>query len=254
MESALARVLPLLRSEARKKARSVDGYLELLARDLDSTGPAQDLMRSRIVPRIYERWWRPGLGRMAKGVFGPGMAEEYRIARTLLSIAPGDGVLDVACGPGNFSREFARAVGDTGLVVGIDASRTMLARAAADDRNADVDNLVFVLGDATELPFRPRSFDAICCFAALHLFADPLRALDRMRAVLTPGGRIAIFTSCRGRYGPLRTLESIVGGGSGVHMFEQDEIVKALEGRGFVDIRQRLAGFTQFFGGRLESG
>jgi SAM-dependent methyltransferase len=208
-------------------------------------------MRSWIVPRIYERWWRPSLGRIAKGVFGPGMAEEYRIARTLLSIAPGDGVLDVACGPGNFSREFARAVGDSGLVVAIDASRTMLARAAADERNADVDNLVFVLGDAVELPFRGKSFDAICCFAALHLFTDPLRALDRMRAVLTPGGRIAIFTSCRARYAPFRALESIVGGGSGMRMFEQDEIVNALESRGFVDIRQRLAGFTQFVGGQL---
>jgi SAM-dependent methyltransferase len=225
--------------------------VELLAREVDSTGPAQDLMRSRMVPRIYERWWRPGLGRMAKGVFGPGMAEEYRIARTLLAIAPGDGVLDVACGPGNFSREFARAVGDTGLVVGIDASRTMLARAAADDRNADVDNLVFVLGDAIDLPFRRKTFDAVCCFAALHLFADPLRALDRMRAVLTPGGRIAIFTTCRGRYAPLRTLESMVGAASGMRMFEQAEIVKALERRGFVDIRQRLAGFTQFVGGRV---
>jgi ubiquinone/menaquinone biosynthesis C-methylase UbiE len=179
------------------------------------------------------------------------MAEEYRIARTLLAIAPGDGILDVACGPGNFSREFARAVGDTGLVVGIDASRTMLARAAADDRNMDVDNLVFVLGDAIELPFRQKSFDAVCCFAALHLFADPLRGLDRMRAVLTPGGRIAIFTTCRGRYAPLRKLESMIGAASGMRMFEHDEIVKALESRGFVDIRQRLAGFTQFVGGRL---
>jgi SAM-dependent methyltransferase len=241
----------LLRAEARKKAREVDGYLALRTTDLDSTGPAQDLMRSRVVPRIYERWWRPGLGRIAKGVFGPGMAEEYRIARSLLSIGPGDGVLDVACGPGNFSREFARAVGDTGLVVAIDASRTMLARAAADERNAEVDNLVFVFGDAVELPFRPNSFDAVCCFAALHLFADPMRALDRMRAVLTPGGRIAIFTSSRGRYAPLRAVEAIIGRGSGMRMFGQDELVKALEGRGFVEIRQRLAGFTQFVGGRL---
>jgi SAM-dependent methyltransferase len=241
----------LLRAEARKNAREVDGYLALRATDLDSTGPAQDLMLSRIVPRVYERWWRPGLGRMVKGLFGPGMAEEYRIARSLLSIAPGDGVLDVACGPGNFTREFARAVGETGLVVGIDASRTMLAQAAADERNADVDNLAFVFGDAVELPFRLNSFDAVCCFAALHLFADPMRALDRIRAVLTPGGRIAIFTSSRSRYAPLRAIESLIGRSSGMRMFEQDEITNALEARGFVDIRQRLAGFTQFVGGRL---
>ena len=83
-------------------------------------------MTTRFVPAIYERYWRPALARAVKGVTGPGMAEEVRIARLLLGLGPGDVVLDVACGPGNFTREFARAVGDDGLAVGIDASRTML--------------------------------------------------------------------------------------------------------------------------------
>jgi ubiquinone/menaquinone biosynthesis C-methylase UbiE len=179
------------------------------------------------------------------------MADEHRIARLLLALSRGDGVLDVACGPGNFTREFARAVGDTGLAVGIDASRTMLERAVSHDGTAAVDNLAFVLGDAVRLPFRNASFDAVCCFAALHLFADPFKALDRMSAVLVPGGRIAIFTTCRGRSPGFRAFESVVAGRSGMRMFEQDELVEALERRGFEDIRQRLAGFTQFVGGRL---
>ena len=106
-------------------------------------------------------------------------------------------VLDVACGPGNFSREFAPAVGDSGLVVGIDASRTMLARGVTDLEAAGVANLALVRGDATQLPFRDGVFDGVCCFAALHLFADPFAALDEMRRVLGPGGRIAIMTSVR---------------------------------------------------------
>jgi ubiquinone/menaquinone biosynthesis C-methylase UbiE len=69
------------------------------------------------------------------------MAEEVRIARLLLGLGRGDEVLDVACGPGNFSREFARAVTDEGLVVGIDASRTMLARGVAELESAGVSNL-----------------------------------------------------------------------------------------------------------------
>ncbi len=248
---ASERVLALLRPDARKRARSVNGYVDVLGGELRSTGPVQNLMGVRLVTRIYERWWRPGFGRLFKGVLGPGMDDEHRIARMLLSLAPGDGVLDVACGPGNFSREFARAVGDTGLVIGIDASRPMLERATADPRNADVDNIAFVRGDAVELPFKPRAFDAVCCFAALHLFADPARALDRMASVLTPGGRIAIFTTCRGRSAPLRTAESLAGKGSGVKMFDRDEVVRELEHRGFVDVRQRVAGFTQFVGGRV---
>jgi ubiquinone/menaquinone biosynthesis C-methylase UbiE len=203
------------------------------------------------VSRIYERWWRPLLGRLSKGPLGPSMADEHRIARLLLGLRAGDGVLDIACGPGNFSREFARTVGDAGLVVGLDASREMLDRAVREVRDARVANLAFVHADAAALPFRDASFDAVCCFAALHLFPDPFRALDEMRRVLTPGGRIAILTSCRGRSAPLRTLESVIGKRTGMRMFEQDEIVGALRERGFGEIEQRLSGLTQFAGGRL---
>ena len=254
LPAALDRALPLLSPEARRTGRLGDGgYLDLLGGSTpQSTGIAQELMVTRLVPTIYERWWRPALGRVAKGVLGPGMADEHRIARLLLGISPGDGVLDVACGTGNFTRDFARSVGADGLVVGIDVSETMLGRAVRDTAAAGLaDRAAFVRGDAAELPFLESSFDAVCCFAALHLFADPMRALDRMTAVLTPGGRIAIFTSVRGRSMPLRTWESIVGGRSGMRMFERDEVVGALEDRGYVEIRQRITGVTQFVGGRL---
>jgi ubiquinone/menaquinone biosynthesis C-methylase UbiE len=250
---AVERAEPLLEPEARERATlSAAGYLDLLnSSEPQSTGAIQDLMLTAAVPRIYERWWRPALGRLAKGVFGPGMAEEHRIARLLLGLAPGDGVLDVACGPGNFSRDFARTVGGDGLVVGIDVSETMLSRAVADTREARLEQVAFVRGDAQELPFRAQSFDAVCCFAAFHLFADPMRALDRMTRVLTPGGRIALFTSVRGRSAPLRTAESLIGARGGARLFERRELVDALEQRGFVEIRQRITGITQFVGGRL---
>jgi SAM-dependent methyltransferase len=254
LPAALDRALPLLAAEARRAGRlTPEGYLDLLGPGApESTGVAQDLMTGRIVPTVYERWWRPALGRVAKGLLGPGMSDEHRIARLLLGLSPGDGVLDVACGTGNFTRDFARSVGPDGLVVGIDVSETMLGRAVRDTAGAGLlDRAAYVRGDATELPFLESSFDGVCCFAALHLFADPMRALDRMTRVLTPGGRIAIFTSVRGRSGPLRTFESIAGGRSGMRMFERNEVVDALEARGYREIRQRITGLTQFVGGRL---
>jgi SAM-dependent methyltransferase len=252
--TAVERALPLLDSEPRERGElTADGYFDLLGPEPPaSTGPLQDLMLTRLVPSIYERWWRPALGRVMKGLLGPGMADEHRIARLLLSLSPGDGVLDVACGTGNFTRDFARSVGPDGLVVGIDVSQTMLGRAIDDTRRAGLGQVAYVRGDAQELPFRDNSFDAVCCFAAIHLFADPMRALDRMTAVLTPGGRIALFTSVRARSGPLRTAESLLTARSGARMFEREELVRALRERGFVEVRQRLAGITQFIGGRLE--
>ena len=246
---ALERVGPLLRPELRERAREVAGYVDLLGGDgPPSTGLTQDLMLTSVVPKVYERWWRPALGRVAKGAFGPGMAEEHRIARLLLSLSPGDGVLDVACGTGNFTRDFARSVGPDGLVVGIDVSETMLARAV---RDTAAEQVAYVRGDAADLPFRDQSFDAVCCFAAIHLFEDPFAALDRMTDVLTPGGRIAIFTSTRGRSAPMRAFESVMEARSGMKMFERNEITDALIARGYADVRQRVTGVTQFVGARL---
>jgi SAM-dependent methyltransferase len=256
-ERALGRALPLLKPEARRRAEDLPDdapCLDLLDEDLESTGAAQDLMTTGFLPRIYERYWRPALGQVAKGLTGPGMEEEIRIARLLLGLQPGDGVLDVACGPGNFSRAFARAVGDSGLAIGLDASRTMLDRGAADLRRSGLRNLVLVRGSALEMPFVDDSFDAVCCFAALHLFEDPFAGLDEMKRVLTPGGRIALMTSVQRQLGPRGPLKPLTERLSGMRVFGQREVVDALQERGFADVHQRLSGLVQFVGGRLESG
>ncbi len=253
-DSALQRALPLMTAEARAAAEALPGtaaYLDLLGDDLESTGVTQDLMRTGLVPKVYERWWRPALGRVAKGLTGPGMEEEIRIARLLLGLRPGDGVLDVACGPGNFSRAFASAVGESGLVVGIDASATMLDRGAAELRRSGTANLALIRADATALPFREASFDAVCCFAALHLFDDPFAGLDEMARALTPGGRIALMTSVQRKLAPRGPAKPLAERLSGMRVFGQDEIAEALQARGFEDVHQRLSGLVQFVGGRL---
>ncbi len=253
-ESALSRALPLLAPDARTRAEALPPgapYLDLLDGELPSTGATQDLMLTAAVPKIYERYWRPALGRIAKGITGPGMEEEIRVARLLLGLRPGDGVLDVACGPGNFSRAFAAAAGDSGLVVGIDASATMLERGAAELRRSGAQNLMLVRGDATALPFIDRSFDAVCCFAALHLFDDPAAGLDEMARVLTPGGRIALMTSVQRRLAPRGPAKALTERLSGMRIFTRDEIAEELEQRGFIEIHQRISGMVQFVGARL---
>lgn len=252
--TALERAAALLSEEhaerAAEPAASAHGYLDLLATDLASTGVTQDLMTTSVVPRIYERYWRPALARAVKGFTGPSMDEEVRIARLLMGLGPGDTVLDIACGPGNFTRRFAGIVGLDGLAVGIDASETMLARGAAELHDSGMSNVALIRGDAVRLPFRDGSFDAVCCFAALHLFAEPFAALDEMRRVLGPSGRIALMTSVRRRMTP-SAVRPVVERASGMRLFEGDEIVDALQERGFVGVHQRLAGMVQFVGGRL---
>jgi len=217
-------------------------------------GLVQRLMHSRVIPAIYERWWRPGLARLAKGPFGPSMAEEQRLARELLDLRGGDRVLDVACGPGNFTRSLADAVGPTGLVVGIDGSPTMLRRARADTDPAAFPSARYVMGDAERLPVRAAAVDAVCCFAALYLFAHPYAAVDELTRVLAPGGRIALLASAQPKLEPPDWWTSFVERRTGIRIFDRTELTDALTERGYVDVRQRITGLIQFVSARRPSG
>ena len=204
-------------------------------------------MVSRALPFIYERAPDALGSRIFMGAMGPGMRGEHGIALEMLEIQPGDTVLDVACGPGNFTRSFAREAGDGGLVVGLDASKSMLEQAL----NEGVpDNAAYVRGDATRLPFEDEAFDAVCCFAALYFISDPLRALDEMARVLKPGGRVAIMTSVSRGLLPPGAMDAMVRPLTGVRVFGRDEIAEGLRDRGIEVGELRVAGLAQFVSGR----
>jgi ubiquinone/menaquinone biosynthesis C-methylase UbiE len=128
----------------------------------------------------------------------------------------------------------------------------MLQRGAEDLRLSGLRNLSLMRASATELPFVDSSFDAVCCFAALHLFDDPLAALDEMTRVLTPGGRIALMTSVQRQLAPRGPFRPLTERLSGMRVFTAEEIVEALQFRGFGDIHQRISGLVQFAGATLE--
>lgn len=105
----------------------------------------------------------------------------------IAGIAPGDRVLDVACGTGVLAREAASRVGPGGRVSGLDLNDGMLAvarnlRPAIDWRQ----------GDAAKLPFEDGAFDVVVSQFALMFFPDPVAALREMWRVLGPRGRIAV--------------------------------------------------------------
>jgi SAM-dependent methyltransferase len=243
----VARLLALLIEESGEPDTS-GGFVDLLSAPSSPPTVARWLMESTAVPQIYTRYWRPALGRVAKGLRGPSMADELALALDLLALTPGDAVLDVGCGPGNFTRRFADAVGPAGLAIGLDASATMLRRAVSENAPGPVP--AYLRADAVRPPLQPRSVDAVCCFAALHMFDEPEVALESFRALLRPGGRVALLTSAR-RDGPLGAGDAAFGRLSGMRMFGRAEVVERLRALGFEAVSQQVAGLAQFVGGRL---
>lgn len=107
----------------------------------------------------------------------------------LAHVARGDRVLDVGCGTGVLARAAVGRVGPPGRVVGVDPNDGM--RAVAQRRCPGVE---IVAGFAEALPFPDASFDAVLSQFALMFFADREGALQEMRRVLRPGGRLVVLT------------------------------------------------------------
>jgi SAM-dependent methyltransferase len=220
-------------------------YADVLGDD-DPTGGGlgPQAMISAVVPRIYERLWRP----LFAPVLMAGRRDERAMALGMLALAPGDSVLDVGCGPGNFTRAFARAAFG-GLVVGLDASRTMLDQAV---REQNPPNVRYVRADAAALPFPDGSFDAVCCFAALYFIGRPLDAIDEMVRVLAPGGRIALLASVSRGPLPAGVADAVIRTATGTRVFGRDALTGALAERGLTAIDQRVAGLAQFVSARRD--
>lgn len=108
-----------------------------------------------------------------------------KVADTV-QLQPGDRILDVACGTGVFAREAARRVAGRGSVSGVDINPGMLA--VARRLGPEID---WRQGSAEELPFPDEMFDAVVCQFGLMFFQDRHKAVQEMRRVLAPGGRLA---------------------------------------------------------------
>lgn len=120
-----------------------------------------------------------------------------------LAAAPGDRVLDVGSGPGQYHAALAHA-----RVVAIDLSPGMLAKVRVPAAQAD----------AQALPFRDGSFDRILCAHVLYHVPDIGRALREMRRVAKGGGRVVIATNSRVTMRPLLELQNEIGRELGMPM------------------------------------
>lgn len=136
---------------------------------------------------LYEKYAASGAENYERH-FVPAIGEP--VARRLVDAArpaPGERVLDVACGTGAATRRAVDAVGPGGRVAGLDANPGMLEVA----RTASPQGIDWYNAPAEAMPLPDEAFDLVLCSMGVQFFPDKVQALREARRVLAPGGRVA---------------------------------------------------------------
>ena len=135
--------------------------------------------------------------------FGLHRRWKHRVV-VLAAIQPGQRALDVCCGTGDLALALARRGVE---VTGLDFSQAMLEiarlrsqKSEARSQKPEVRNptsgfrpLVFLQGDAQQLPFPDNSFDAVTVGYGLRNLASWETGLREMLRVAKPGGRLVVL-------------------------------------------------------------
>jgi SAM-dependent methyltransferase len=101
----------------------------------------------------------------------------------------GERVLDIGCGCGATTLEFARAVGPVGRVAALDISGPMLAEGKARAKAAGIANIAWQQVDPVMAALD--AYDLLTSAFGVMFFGDPTGAFANMRGAATPGARMA---------------------------------------------------------------
>ena len=116
-----------------------------------------------------------------------------KLRRWLIETAdlrPGMNVLDLCTGTGSVAITAKRAIGNKGLVIGLDFSEGMLRRACQKSHK-----VAWIQADVTELPFKDSSLDVVfCAYGFYELKSDEkVKVLEEVCRILVPEGKFLMM-------------------------------------------------------------
>ncbi|HZY94485.1 MAG TPA: methyltransferase domain-containing protein [Candidatus Bathyarchaeia archaeon] len=108
-----------------------------------------------------------------------------------LDIRPGQKIVDVGCGPGDFTRYLAKLSKGRSKIIGIDSNPKSIKAAIADTKKARLSHVTsYKIGDVYKIPIDENYADLTCCRTLLMHLTDPLKAVQELSRITKPGGSV----------------------------------------------------------------
>jgi arsenite methyltransferase len=155
----------------------------------------------------------------------------------IVSLQPGEIVLDLGSGAGFDCFLAANKVGPTGKVIGVDMTPEMLRKARQNAKKAGYTNVEFRRGEIEKLPVENTSVDVVISNCVINLSPDKKKVFEETFRVLRSGGRLAVSDIVLLKDLPEKiknSVEAYVGCISGAIL--KDRYLKLIKDAGFTDI------------------
>ncbi|MEO6851673.1 MAG: arsenite methyltransferase [Mucilaginibacter sp.] len=107
-------------------------------------------------------------------------------------INKGDVVIDLGSGAGNDAFIARAETGESGKVIGVDFSETMISKARANVEKLGLNNVEFRYGDIEKIPVSANVADVIISNCVLNLLPNKDAVIKDIYRVLKPGGHFSI--------------------------------------------------------------
>ena len=158
--------------------------------------------------------------------------------RAIAGLTPGETVVDLGSGGGFDAFLAAREVGESGKVIGVDMTPTMISKARSNASKADFENVEFRLGEIEHLPIPDNTADVIISNCVINLSPNKTQVFIDAFRILKSGGRLAIsdvVASCEMPEEMKNDPALYAGCMAGASLIEDLEII--LQDSGFKEIK-----------------